>query len=100
MQERFYFGDGVLPLFESGIPLLLERLKQLPDQGKVCAGDAGEGGQPVQILHHQTCCTTASFYTMWTDGGKVLDAAGWGAVCSRRTAVEAAARLACALLTR
>ena len=35
LQERFYFGDGVLPLFESGIPLLLERLKQLPDQGKV-----------------------------------------------------------------
>lgn len=36
-QERFYFGDGVLPLFESGIPLLLERLKQLPDQDKVGA---------------------------------------------------------------
>lgn len=35
MQERFYFGDTVLPLFESGIPLLLERLKQLPDQEKV-----------------------------------------------------------------
>jgi hypothetical protein len=35
LQERFYFGDGVLPLFESGIPLLLERLKQLPDQDKV-----------------------------------------------------------------
>jgi hypothetical protein len=35
LQERFYFGDGVLPLFESGIPLLLERLKQLPDKDKV-----------------------------------------------------------------
>jgi len=34
LQERFYFGDGVLPLFESGIPLLLERLKQLPDRGR------------------------------------------------------------------
>jgi hypothetical protein len=34
LQERFYFGDGVLPLFESGIPLLLDRLKQLPDKDK------------------------------------------------------------------
>jgi len=36
-QERFYFGDGVLPLFESGIPLLLDRLKKLPDRDKVRA---------------------------------------------------------------
>lgn len=35
LQERFYFGDGVLPLFESGIPLLLDRLKRLPDREKV-----------------------------------------------------------------
>lgn len=35
VQERFYFGDGVLPLFESGIPLLLDRLKRLPDKDKV-----------------------------------------------------------------
>ena len=34
-QERFYFGDSVLPLFESGIPLLLEKLRQLPDHDKV-----------------------------------------------------------------
>lgn len=34
-QERFYFGDAVLPLFESGIPLLLEALKKLPDQDDV-----------------------------------------------------------------
>lgn len=31
MQERFYFGDTVLPLFESGIPLLRERMSQLHD---------------------------------------------------------------------
>lgn len=35
MQERFYFGDAVLPLFESGVPLLLERLAQLPDRNNV-----------------------------------------------------------------
>ena len=40
MQERFYFGDTVLPLFESGIPLLKEYLDNLenvtiayPDEG-------------------------------------------------------------------
>lgn len=35
LQERFYFGDAVLPLFESGLPLLLERLKSLPDADNV-----------------------------------------------------------------
>jgi hypothetical protein len=34
-QERFYFGDAVLPLFESGIPLLLKRLRSLPDKDNV-----------------------------------------------------------------
>jgi hypothetical protein len=40
-QERFYFGDGVLPLFESGIPLLLDRLKRLPDKDKVRGATGG-----------------------------------------------------------
>ncbi|KAK3039079.1 hypothetical protein RJ639_028530 [Escallonia herrerae] len=31
LQERFYFGDHVLPCFETGIPLLKQRLHQLPD---------------------------------------------------------------------
>ncbi|KAK9153230.1 hypothetical protein Sjap_000710 [Stephania japonica] len=31
LQERFYFGDHVLPCFETGIPLLKRRLHQLPD---------------------------------------------------------------------
>lgn len=34
-QERFYFGDNILPCFESGIPLLLNRLQQLPDSDNV-----------------------------------------------------------------
>jgi hypothetical protein len=34
-QERFYFGDDVLPCFETGIPLLLNRLRQLPDAENV-----------------------------------------------------------------
>lgn len=35
LQERFYFGDHVLPLFEFGIPLLKQRLNQLPDAENV-----------------------------------------------------------------
>ncbi|KAK9145055.1 hypothetical protein Sjap_004958 [Stephania japonica] len=31
ISERFYFGDHVLPCFEIGIPLLKQRLHQLPD---------------------------------------------------------------------
>ena len=34
-QERFYFGDHVLPCFETGIPLLKERLILLPDADNV-----------------------------------------------------------------
>ncbi|THG00381.1 hypothetical protein TEA_008434 [Camellia sinensis var. sinensis] len=30
-QERFYFGDNVLPCFESGIPMLKNKLQELPD---------------------------------------------------------------------
>lgn len=35
LQERFYFGDHVLPFFESGIPLLKQRVQQLPDASLV-----------------------------------------------------------------
>jgi phosphoribosylpyrophosphate synthetase len=35
LQERFYFGDSVLPLFESGVPLLLEQLHMLKGEQKV-----------------------------------------------------------------
>ncbi|GMP51862.1 hypothetical protein CsSME_00017923 [Camellia sinensis var. sinensis] len=34
LQERFYFGDHVLPCFETGIPLLKQRLHQLSDSDK------------------------------------------------------------------
>lgn len=43
VQERFYFGDSVLPLFESGIPLLLGRLRQLSDREKVTIAYPDEG---------------------------------------------------------
>lgn len=43
MQERFYFGDAVLPLFESGVPLLIERLKKLPDRDNITIAYPDEG---------------------------------------------------------
>ncbi|KAM7261653.1 hypothetical protein ACFE04_020730 [Oxalis oulophora] len=43
LQERFYFGDHVLPLFETGIPLLKQRLHQLPNNEKVVVAFPDDG---------------------------------------------------------
>ncbi|KAJ7943690.1 ribose-phosphate pyrophosphokinase 4 [Quillaja saponaria] len=43
LQERFYFGDNILPCFESGIPLLLSRLQQLPDSDNISIAFPDDG---------------------------------------------------------
>ncbi|GMN44900.1 hypothetical protein TIFTF001_014101 [Ficus carica] len=43
LQERFYFGDNVLPLFETGIPLLKQRLHQLSDSDKIVVAFPDDG---------------------------------------------------------
>ncbi|CAN0897331.1 Ribose-phosphate pyrophosphokinase 4 [Linum grandiflorum] len=43
LQERFYFGDQVLPLFETGIPLLKQRLNQLPGSDKIVIAFPDDG---------------------------------------------------------
>ncbi|KAJ4729044.1 Ribose-phosphate pyrophosphokinase 4 [Melia azedarach] len=43
LQERFYFGDHVLPLFETGIPLLKQRLHLLPDADKIVIAFPDDG---------------------------------------------------------
>ncbi|MQM18890.1 hypothetical protein Taro_051890, partial [Colocasia esculenta] len=43
LQERFYFGDNVLPCFESGVPLLLNRLQQLPDSDNISIAFPDDG---------------------------------------------------------
>ncbi|XP_078440735.1 phosphoribosyltransferase family protein isoform X2 [Wolffia australiana] len=43
LQERFYFGDHVLPCFETGIPLLKQRLQQLPDTDNVTIAFPDDG---------------------------------------------------------
>jgi len=43
LQERFYFGDHVLPCFESGIPLLKQRLDQLPDSDNIVVAFPDDG---------------------------------------------------------
>ncbi|CAO2814313.1 unnamed protein product [Amaranthus hypochondriacus] len=43
LQERFYFSDHVLPLFETGIPLLKQRLDQLPDADKIVVAFPDDG---------------------------------------------------------
>lgn len=42
-QERFYFGDTVLPLFQTGIPLLRKRLAILPDNDNITIAYPDEG---------------------------------------------------------
>ncbi|KAG6759020.1 hypothetical protein POTOM_035484 [Populus tomentosa] len=41
--ERFYFGDNILPCFESGIPLLKNRLQELPDSDKIAIAFPDDG---------------------------------------------------------
>lgn len=43
LQERFYFGDNILPCFESGIPLLLNRLAECPDADNIVIAYPDEG---------------------------------------------------------
>ncbi|KAL6536061.1 ribose phosphate diphosphokinase subunit prs4 [Orobanche hederae] len=43
LQERFYFSDTVLPLFESGIPLLKQRLQQIPESDKIVVAFPDDG---------------------------------------------------------
>lgn len=43
LQERFYFGDNVLPCFESGIPLLKNRLQRLPDSDNISIAFPDDG---------------------------------------------------------
>ncbi|KAH7570345.1 hypothetical protein ACOSP7_018424 [Xanthoceras sorbifolium] len=43
LQERFYFGDNILPCFESGIPLLKQRLQELPDSDNISIAFPDDG---------------------------------------------------------
>ncbi|XP_039038619.1 ribose-phosphate pyrophosphokinase 4-like [Hibiscus syriacus] len=50
----FYFGDHVLPLFETGIPLLKKRLHQLPDADKIVVAFPDDGAWKLfhKLLDH------------------------------------------------
>ncbi|XP_072977517.1 ribose-phosphate pyrophosphokinase 4-like [Typha angustifolia] len=43
LPERFYFGDYVLPCFESGVPLLKNRLQQLSDSENISIAFPDDG---------------------------------------------------------
>ncbi|KAK9109967.1 hypothetical protein Sjap_018027 [Stephania japonica] len=42
-EERFYFGDHIMPCFETGIPLLKQRLHQLPDAENISIAFPDDG---------------------------------------------------------
>ncbi|KAK9145033.1 hypothetical protein Sjap_004936 [Stephania japonica] len=48
--ERFYFGDHVLPCFETGIPLLKRRLHQLPDAENISIAFPDDGDSIFPML--------------------------------------------------
>ncbi|CAM6029306.1 unnamed protein product [Sphagnum balticum] len=61
LQERFYFGDNVLPCFESGIPLLKHRLHQLPDANNISVAFPDDGAWKrfhKQLQHFPTIVCT------------------------------------------
>jgi ribose-phosphate pyrophosphokinase len=61
LQERFYFGDNITPCFETGIPLLLLAIKELPDADDVVIAYPDEGA--MKRFHtffeafHEVVCT-------------------------------------------
>ncbi|CAN4087315.1 unnamed protein product [Withania somnifera] len=61
LQERFYFGDNVLPLFETGIPLLKRRLQQLPKSEKIVIAFPDDGAWKrfhKQLVHYPSVICT------------------------------------------
>ncbi|KAK9145017.1 hypothetical protein Sjap_004920 [Stephania japonica] len=57
---RFYFGDHVLPCFETGIPLLKRRLHQLPDaENKVVFKTRGDLGNALAEVEEVVNIATA-----------------------------------------
>lgn len=67
MQERFYFGDAVLPLFESGVPLLIKRLATM-DKEQVTIAYPDEGAW--KRFHYQFDGFPEVICTKVRDGAK------------------------------
>jgi len=70
LQERFYFSDQVLPLFESGVPILRRRLKVLPDAANVTIAYPDEGAW--KRFHYQFGDYPEVICTKVRDGEKRL----------------------------
>ena len=66
LQERFYFGDSVLPLFESGVPLLRQKLQTLSSSVAIAYPDEGAWKR----FHHQFDGFDEIICTKVRDGSK------------------------------
>eukprot|EP00271_Cylindrocystis_brebissonii_P017144 TRINITY_DN432_c0_g1_i1.p1 TRINITY_DN432_c0_g1~~TRINITY_DN432_c0_g1_i1.p1 ORF type:complete len:423 (+),score=72.34 TRINITY_DN432_c0_g1_i1:189-1457(+) len=58
LQERFYFGDSVMPCFESGVPLLRQRLKMIPNVSIAFPDDGAWKRFHRQLQHYPTIICT------------------------------------------
>ncbi|KAF9596150.1 hypothetical protein IFM89_007468 [Coptis chinensis] len=77
MLERFYFGDHVLPCFETGIPLLKQRLHQLPDADNISIAfpDDGAWKRFYKQLQHfpMVVCTKVREDDLVQSGGTLIE---------------------------
>ncbi|KAK9109968.1 hypothetical protein Sjap_018028 [Stephania japonica] len=72
-RERFYFGDHILPCFETGIPLLKQRLHQLPDAKNISIAFPDDGAWKRESLFLKAIENKAPFEVL-SLAGSIADA--------------------------
>ncbi|KAL2319098.1 hypothetical protein Fmac_032974 [Flemingia macrophylla] len=85
LQERFYFGEKVLPLFETGIPLLKQRLSQLHDADNVVIAFPDEGAW--KRFHKLFDNFAVVVYTKVCEGDKRIVQIKEGNVCGHHVVI-------------
>ncbi|KAK9109979.1 hypothetical protein Sjap_018039 [Stephania japonica] len=73
LAERFYFGDHILPCFETGIPLLKQRLHQLPDAKNISIAFPDDGAWKRESLFLKAIENKAPFEVL-SLAGSIADA--------------------------
>ncbi|KAL2319104.1 hypothetical protein Fmac_032980 [Flemingia macrophylla] len=85
LQERFYFGEKVLPLFETGIPPLKQRLSQLHEADNVVISFPDEGAW--KRFHKLFDNFAVVVYTKFCEGDKRIVQIKEGNVCGHHVVI-------------
>ncbi|KAK8691545.1 hypothetical protein V6N13_075052 [Hibiscus sabdariffa] len=92
--ERFYFGDNILPCVESGIPLLMSRLQQLPDSDNISIAFPDDGAWKrfhKQLQHYPTEGEAAGRHVVIVDD--LVQSGGTLIECQKALAANGAAKV-------